>query len=74
MTEAKAVIEAVLFLESQPIDIHVLAKLCKLSVTKTRSLLQEFANDLMQPSRGLTLIFLNDTVQLTPKHCLRHFL
>ncbi|MFP4382585.1 MAG: SMC-Scp complex subunit ScpB [Spirochaetia bacterium] len=63
----KALIEAVLFLESDPIDEKTLAKVSKLDLEVIRQVLPELKHDYDSPERGLELIEIGEGYQLIPK-------
>lgn len=67
MDEEKAVIEAILFLEVEPIEIRTLANVSGLSREQVEEVLTELRRDLDTQSRGLELVTIGGAVQLGPK-------
>ncbi len=70
MDEEKAVIEAILFLESEPMEIKTLAKISGLARDQVEEIVAELRRDLESTARGLELITVGGAVQLNPKRSL----
>lgn len=70
MDEEKALIEAILFLEGDPIDIGTLAKISGLSREQVGELIAALRSDLEAADRGLELISIEGAFQLSPKRAL----
>ena len=67
MDEEKAVIEAILFLEVEPIEVRTLATVSGLSREQVEEVLAELRRDLAASNRGLELVTVGGAVQLSPK-------
>lgn len=67
MDEEKAVIEAILFLEVEPIEIRTLATVSGLAREQVEEVLAELRRDLDTTNRGLELVTIGGAVQLSPK-------
>jgi len=67
MDEEKALIEAILFLEVEPIEIGALAKASGLSKEQVEEVVGALRRDLSAASRGLELVTIAGAIQLTPK-------
>lgn len=67
MDEEKAVIEAILFLEVEPIEVRTLANVSGLSREQVDEVLIELRRDLQEQGRGLDLVTVGGAVQLAPK-------
>jgi segregation and condensation protein B len=63
----KALLEAILFLESEPVELRSLAKVSGLSTDQTRTVLKELMEDYRSPHHGLEILHISDGYQLTPK-------
>lgn len=72
--KAKAVIESILFTMGDSVEISRLASVIEEDVKTTREYLQEMQHDYARESRGLTLIELDDAVQLCTKSELYEYL
>ena len=72
--KAKAVIESILFTMGDSVEISRLASVIEEDVKTTREYLQEMQHDYARESRGLTLIELDDPVQLCTKSELYEYL
>jgi segregation and condensation protein B len=70
MDEEKAVIEAILFLEVEPIEVRTLSKISGLAKEQVEEILAELRRDLDETSRGLELVTIGGAVQLSPKRAL----
>lgn len=70
MEHEKAVIEAILFLEGQPIGMKSLARASGLSSAQVDKVLAELSVDLSQDGRGLEIVSVDGEVQLLPKRSL----
>ena len=70
MDEEKAVIEAILFLESEPMEIKTLANISGLARDQVEEIVAELRRDLESPARGLDLITVGGAIQLSPKRSL----
>lgn len=66
-TKAKAVIEAVLFTMGESVEINRLAELIEEDKKAARELLSEMEKDYARDERGITLTWLEDSVQLCTK-------
>lgn len=62
-----ALIEAILFLETEPISVQSLVKISKLSKEVVMLSLAQLEEEYKQDSRGIELLHLEDTCQLIPK-------
>jgi segregation and condensation protein B len=67
MDEEKAVIEAILFLEVEPIEVRTLASVSGLAREQVEEVLADLRRDLAADSRGLELVTIGGAVQLSPK-------
>lgn len=67
MDEEKAVIEAILFLEVEPIEVRTLSTVSGLSREQVEEILSELRRDFADSSRGLELVTVGGAVQLSPK-------
>ena len=65
--QAKAVIEAILFAMGDSVEVSKLADVTELSVKETKSILQEMMEEYSQEGRGLSIMELEDCVQLCTK-------
>lgn len=63
----KALIEAILFMESDPIDVRTIAQTSGLARDQVEELLSELRRDLADTGRGLDLMTVGGQVQLVPK-------
>jgi segregation and condensation protein B len=63
----KALLEAILFLESEPVELRNLAKISGLSTDQTRTVLKELMNDYQGPHHGLEIVHISEGYQLAPK-------
>lgn len=63
----KAILEAVLFLEGEPVELKSLAKISGLSVDQTRTVLEELMRDYRSAHHGLEIIHISNGYQLAPK-------
>lgn len=70
MDEEKAVIEAILFLESEPVEIKTLAHISGLARDQVEEIVAELRSDLESTARGLELVTVGGAVQLSPKRSL----
>ena len=70
MDEEKAVIEAILFLESEPMEIKTLAKISGLTRDQVEEIVAELRRDLESTARGLELVTVGGAIQLSPKRSL----
>ena len=70
MDEEKAVIEAILFLESEPMEIKTLAKVSGLTRDQVEEIVAELRRDLESTARGLELVTVGGAIQLSPKRSL----
>jgi len=70
MEREKAVIEAILFMESEPVDIKLLTRISGLSKEQVLTVLAELGEDLTSPDRGLEISDLGGGYQLVPKKVL----
>lgn len=68
--QEKALLEAILFLESDAVDIREIVKTTGLARERVEELLSEIRTDLSEPVRGLDLVTVAGTVQLLPKRSL----
>lgn len=63
-----ALIESILFLESDPISLKSLAKITGITMETIEELIKKFSDDLQKDEhRGLELAWLEDAVYLVPK-------
>jgi len=62
-----ALLEAVLYMETEPITIEQLSKICKLDTTIIETALEKLGMQLHNENRGLELLHLNDGWMLFPK-------
>ncbi|MDA3951655.1 MAG: SMC-Scp complex subunit ScpB [Spirochaeta sp.] len=67
MDEEKALIEAILFLEIDPIDIKTLARISGLSREQVEEVVSELRTDLDAAGRGMELVSVDGSIQLSPK-------
>lgn len=67
MDEEKALIEAILFLEIDPIDIKTLAKVSGLSREQVEEVVSVLRADLDAAGRGVELVSVDGSIQLSPK-------
>ena len=65
--KAQGIIEAVLFAMGDSVEITALAHVLDMTEQKVKKLLEEMAQAYEEPSSGLRLIFLEDSVQLATK-------
>ncbi len=70
MDEEKALIEAILFLEIDPVDVRTLAKISGLAREQVEEILSALRSDLEDAQRGLELVSIDGAVQLSPKRVL----
>jgi segregation and condensation protein B len=70
LTREKALIEAILYLESEPVDEKRLSAVSGLSREVVRRVLQALEEDYRSESRGIELTRLEDGVGLGPKRAL----
>ncbi len=70
MDEEKALIEAILFLEIDPVDMKTLSKISGLSREQVEEVIRELRADLDTEHRGLELVTIDGAVQLSPKKIL----
>lgn len=70
MGEERALLEAILFMEREPIERRRLAAFAGLSTEQLDTLLAELRTDLAREERGLDLVTLAGAVALTPKRSL----
>jgi len=61
----KMILEGILFVSGSPQPIKRLAKFLNLKLAETRELAEELLKDYQEGKRGLSLIFLDDKIQLT---------
>ena len=62
-----ALLEAVLYMETEPITTEQLSKLCKLDANLIEAALETLKQHLAAENRGLELLFLNDGWMMFPK-------
>jgi segregation and condensation protein B len=67
MDEEKALIEAILFLENDPVDVKTLSRISGLSREQVEEVIRELRADLEMEYRGLELVTIDGAVQLSPK-------
>ncbi len=65
--EEKALIEALLFLEVEPIEVRTIATVTGFARERIEELLSLMKVDYEQPNRGMELLTIGGGVQLTPK-------
>ncbi len=65
-----ALIEAILFLEPEPMHVNSLAKISGLSRAAVEQVLSQLEELYLEETRGLELMRLGDSYQLTPKQTL----
>lgn len=70
MDEEKALIEAILFLEVEPVEVRTLAKTSGLSREQVEEVLAALREDLANSDRGLELVTIGGALQLSPKRAL----
>jgi segregation and condensation protein B len=63
-----ALIEAILFLEPEPVHINALAKIAGISRDAVKQVLGQLEELYTDEARGLELMRLGDSYQLSPKH------
>ncbi len=62
-----ALLEAVLYMETEPVTVEQLSKICKLDTTIIETVLEKLGIQLHSENRGLELLHLNDGWMLFPK-------
>lgn len=67
MSDLKGQLEGVLFSWSEPLEIKELARCLKVNEQEMRGLLEELHRDYESQDRGLRLVWVEDTVQLSTK-------
>ncbi len=67
LEKEEALIEAILFLESDPIDLNTIIKITDLSKEVVQEALKNLREDLSDSSRGLELMEIGGGFQLVPK-------
>lgn len=65
--EIFAVFEAILFASGEPVEIEKIAEAVELSLHDTMKLINEFEAMLKYSERGVTLVYINESVQLATK-------
>jgi segregation and condensation protein B len=70
LKQETALIEAILFLESDPIDVKNLSKISALSVDAVKTILEQLKDMYASEERGLELTRLGDAYLLSPKEVL----
>ncbi|MFW5642545.1 MAG: SMC-Scp complex subunit ScpB [Alkalispirochaeta sp.] len=70
MDEEKALIEAILFLENEPIEVKTLASVSGLSREQVEEVVSLLRNDLDGADRGLEIVTIDGAIQLSPKRAL----
>ena len=63
----KALLEAILFLESEPVELKSLAKIAGLSTDQTRTVIKELIKDHQAPHHGLEITEIGNGYQIAPK-------
>ena len=63
----KALLEAILFLESEPVELKRLVKISGLSSDQTRTVLAELVRDYESTHHGLEITHISEGYQLAPK-------
>ncbi len=72
--DAKAVLEAVLFAMGDAVEVSRLSQVIEENVKTTNKLLDEMSKDYENENRGIQLIRLEDSVQLTTKNSMYDYL
>lgn len=67
MEEEKALVEAILFLEVEPLEIRTLARVSGLAKEPLEEVLAALRDDYRRPERGVELVTIGGGIQLTPK-------
>lgn len=67
MDEEKALIEAILFLEVDPIEIRTLSKVSGLSREQVEEVVAALRSDLESTERGVEIVSIDGAIQLSPK-------
>lgn len=67
MDEEKALIEAILFLEVDPIEIRTLSKVSGLSREQVEEVVGALRADLESSERGVEIVSIDGAIQLSPK-------
>lgn len=67
MNREKAVLEAILFMESEPVDATLLSRISGLNREQVLTLLEELKEDMATTERGLELSDIGGGFQLSPK-------
>lgn len=70
MDEEKALLEAILFLEVEPIAIKTLAAVSGLSREQVEEVVSVLRTDLDRSDRGLEIVTIDGAIQLSPKRAL----
>lgn len=73
-TKAQAVIEAILFAMGESVEISRLAEVIEEDKKTTKQILNEMAEQYQEENRGISLIWLEDSVQLCSKGELYEYL
>ena len=64
---AKAVIESILFAMGETVEVSKLAELIEESIKETKAILNEMEEEYKSENRGISLMWLEDKVQLCTK-------
>lgn len=67
MEREKALLEAILFMEVEPVELASLARTAGLDRAQVESVLAALAEELKSENRGLELVTIGGAVQLSPK-------
>lgn len=67
MEREKAVLEAILFMESEPVETALLARISGLSREQVLTLIEELKEDMASSERGLEISEIGGGYQLSPK-------
>ena len=67
MEQEKALIEAILFLEVEPLEVRTIARISGLSREQVELVLAAIKDDCRAPERGLEIVTVGGAVQFSPK-------
>ncbi len=67
MEQEKALVEAILFLEVEPVEVRTIASITGLSREQVEQVLVELRSDYARADRGMEVLTIGGGVQLTPK-------